>query len=280
MKLNKRDEIVVSKIILGILAIYVLLSFFIFLALTREDILPIVISAFDFENKSILLHIFDFIYVIIFLAGAIFPIVVFGKILLGAESKYTFTNFERKFHPFFEHYEKNWLWSITVVVIFWGGQILLLTWKDGWHPFAYWETTNIFLYFLILLVIYDRKLELDKLPINLMKKRNLRLLFNYDDYTNGRISDDEPHLIEYQYFELSIKHLPRNMKERKLIEIRNNNTPNNSALIARIEDFGLAEAIRSGDVVKAQLVSIRYFAVLEIEISISTAKSHASNPIS
>ena len=263
-KESNKSEIVVSKIIFGILAIYIIYWFGFNISSNREFIID------SFQNKN---YFAGFIFAILTIAISIFQIVILVQIFQDKTSEYVFTNFEREFHPFFkDENQEDELNSYIGISIF----TVVIYFVIPWILQYFMNDYNLdpatllagYVHIGVILAISERKKTLNKLPIKLMKANNIRLMLKYDDYLNEQISDDEPHLIINQAFELNIKHLPRNEREKNLIEIRNNNTPNNSALIARIEDVGLANAIRSGDVIKTRLVSIREFAELEIEISI------------
>ena len=263
-KESNKIEIAVSKIIFGILAIYVIYWIGINLSSNGKFAID------NFQNKD---YFDGFIFSILCLAIFIFQIVILVQIFQGKTSKYLYTNFEREFHPFFkDENQKDELnsyigISIFIVIIYFVIPYIIMYFIDD-QSVDPPTLLAIYVHYGIIKIIYDRKETLNKLPIKLMKANNIRLLLKYDDYLNKQISDDEPHLLINQSFELKIKNLPRNEKEKNLIEIRNKNTPNNSALISMIEDSGLANAIRSGEVIKTRLVSIREFAELEIEISI------------
>ncbi len=197
-------------------------------------------------------------------------------------SKYEFTNFKRNFHPFFKDENQKDLLSeyifassvITIILFIIPYILNYFGYDTGLDD----DTTRldgglfaIYVHIGILMVSTKRNDTLDKLPVKLMETNKISLILPYEDYINKKINDDEPHLNLNQSFEFTVKKLPRNESEKNTIEISNNNTPNNSALIARIEDCGLASAIRNGDVIKSRLVSIGEFAKLEIEISIQKA---------
>jgi hypothetical protein len=101
-----------------------------------------------------------------------------------------------------------------------------------------------------------------------MKSNSLRLIVKYEDYLNHKIADDKPHLKINQNFDVSLKTLPRNTSEKNLIEIKNPNTPISPALVYKIEDAGLAQALKDGYVLRAKLIEIKKEGNLEIELSL------------
>jgi hypothetical protein len=101
-----------------------------------------------------------------------------------------------------------------------------------------------------------------------VKSSKIRLQVKYLDYINHKIADDEPHLTINQNFDVSLKSLPRNDSEKNLIEIKNPNTPINSALVYNIVDKDLADTLKYGYVLKAKLIAIKEEGNLEIELSL------------
>jgi len=256
---SSRREILVSKIIVGIFAIYVLYTM-------GGNLYNIRLPNKNLPNGEIII-LTSFIFLI-------FQILILAKIFRKKSSKYKFTNFERKFHPFFKDENQDVLLfeylliSIGSFVIWFVLPYIIEYFNKGAIKWDIPSLFAVYVYLGIISAVNKRNKILDTLPIKFMESNKLSLILEYEDYINKRIIDDEPHLYLNQSFEFQLKNLPRNDSEKNTIEIRNNHTPVNSALVARIEDYGLANAIRNGSVIKSRLVSIREFANLEIEISI------------
>jgi hypothetical protein len=265
---SSQKEIIVSKIIVGILTLYVVYWIGINLSSNGQY------ATLHFKNKDYFSGIFSSILCIAIL---IFQIAVLTQILKNKTSKHKFTNFKRNFHPFFKDENQDDLLFKYILIsigsfILWFIFPLILDYfsKDdlGYNPSTLFA---VYAHFGILYAVSARNNTLDKLPVKLMKTNKITLILPYEDYINKKIIDDEPHLKLNQSFEFKIKNLPRNESEKNTIEIRNNNTPINSALITKIEDWGLANAIRNGNAIKSRLVSIGEFAKLEIELSLENA---------
>lgn len=139
-------------------------------------------------------------------------------------------------------------YSIVVGILFvlsYSGSYLGEEPLDGFSFFA-----AVLVHYGILEAVNKRNKVLDKLPVKFMEPNKLSLILEYEDYINKKIIDDEPPLYLNQSFEIQLKNLPRNDSVKNTIEIRNNHTPVYSVLVARIEDYGLANAIRNGAVIK------------------------------
>jgi hypothetical protein len=270
-KESSQNEIIASQIIVGILTLYV--SYWIFINI--EANLPVAIL--NFEKKY---YFEGTIFMLIFLASLIFQIIVLTQMLKNKTSKYKFSNFQRNFHPFFkDENQDNLLYdyifaSIISFIFFYIFPYIYYYFSKDTDGYFSKDTDGLGAFFAILshlgilIAAITRNETLDKLPVKLMETNKICLILPYEDYINKQISDDEPHLSLNQSFEFKVKELPRDETEKNTIEIRNNNTPNNSALISRIEDCGLANVIRNGDIIKSRLVSVGEFAKLEIELSI------------
>ena len=81
---------------------------------------------------------------------------------------------------------------------------------------------------------------------NMFSIRPIHYSTEYLDYINRKIPDDEPHLEIGQSMLVSLKEMPRNEKEKNEVEIKNPNTPDNPAMICKINNRALANKLREG----------------------------------
>jgi hypothetical protein len=267
---SSQKEIVVSKIIIGILSIYVVYWLGINLSSNGQWVI------LHFKNKN---YFAGTIMIFVCLAILIFQIIALTQMLKNKKSKYNFKNFQRNFHPFFkdenqEYKLSGYIFLLVVIFLFHILIPLIVNYfsKDG-LGFNIPTLFAFYAHVAILSEAHDRNNTLDKLPVKLMQKHKISLILPYEDYINKKIVDDEPHLQLNQSFEFTVKKVPRTESEKATIEIKNNNTPNNPALISSIEDSDLANIIRNGGAVKSRLISIGEFAKLEIELSIDKVTS-------
>jgi hypothetical protein len=259
-------QILISKVITGIAIIYLLC---IILGtvhrLTTKPISPY----FNFDILvSILIRFIEFciqVYLVIRLFNPIKP-------------KKISTNFNRRFHPFFiSNTQENVLMPYFGMFIF-GNFIFLFVYLLTYFNFLELEIEKLeklyfyhhcFIHTVIILVFVWRNTVLESYPVEFLKSNKLRIIEKYQDYINHKIADDEPHLTINQYFDVSLKSLPRNTYEKDSIEIKNPNAPMIPALVCKINDEDLAETLRSGYVLKAKLIEIKEEGNLEIELSLT-----------
>lgn len=257
-KESSKTVILISKIITGITIIY-LFSF--------------IIVPFSDIQKPLSPYTFSFlIYVLIRVGVFFFQIFLIVKLIYPFKSKYNFTNLERKFHPFFIHDGK---FNYFIIIFLLPGIQVLGDYFKNKTPES--SGFDIWLHGVIVAILMTRVELLNKFPTKFIKSNNVRLIVKYEDYINHKIADDEPHIKINQHFEVNLKSLPRNDYEKNLIEIKNPNTPIYPALVYKIEDVYLANAIREGYILKAKLIKIKEEGNLEIELSLKEKKQDLNN---
>jgi hypothetical protein len=194
----------------------------------------------------------------------IFQFFLIWRLLKPKKTNKTYTNFTINFHPVFKNpYEKKLFLIFTSFVFILFFDILPEELTIQFNP-----VTHAVIYYLI-----SRWKSLrNSFPVNFMKSNSLRLIVKYQDYINHKIADDEPHLTINQNFDVSLKSLPRNDSEKNLIEIKNPDTPINPALVHKIKDKDLADALRGGYELRAKLIAIKEEGNLEIELSLKEKK--------
>jgi hypothetical protein len=263
---STEKEILISKTITTLLLVYLFY-------LIRSDI-----KILDSEDTyAFFIRPFKISYFIWFFL--IVKLFVIFRLIFTKQSKYSFTNFERTFHSMFNNkygyridFEKN-IWGILILSIMCGG-----TAGVHGHSDKLFNPTSIVLMFKFFVLLYTlsmillRNNVLNTFPTDFIKPyRNtngLIIVVKYEDYLNRKISDDKPHLTIGQKFDVVFKTFPRNSAEKKLIEIKNPNTPNSPALVCKFKDEGLADAIRGGYSLNAELINIKEEGNLEIKLSL------------
>ena len=102
---------------------------------------------------------------------------------------------------------------------------------------------------------------------NMFSIKPIHYIAVYLDYINRKILDDEPHLEIGQSMLVSLKEMPRNEKEEKEVEIKNPNTPNNPAMICKINNRVLANKLREGGCeLKVKLLKTESYGVVTLEM--------------
>jgi hypothetical protein len=260
---NKR-EILISQIITILLLGYLSYSI-------SNDI-----KILELQDKNVSFFIpFKISYFIYFFLIVKFFIVF--RLIFTKKSKFSFTNFERTFHSMFkdkEGYRIDYPKNIGIILFL---SLLFGKMKDVSNHTTIINPNSIefIIEFFIILcsisVILSRINVLNTFPTEFLKPyRNTELgliiKVKYEDYLKYKIPDDEPHLNINQYFDVKLKSLPRNASEKNLIEIKNPNTPINPALVHKIEDKDLAQALRDGYELRAKLIEIKEEGNLEIEM--------------
>ena len=212
----------------------------------------------NIENLSII----ALIGLVIYILFIIWKIFILYLILNLPKIKYKYSNFEISFHPFFKPFPYVWLLSILSI-------FLIIYFSDDINkiPSGRMIVFHSFIVGLFTVAIISvREGEINKLPVKLMQIKKIRMIVEYQDYINHKISDDEPHLILNQFFETRFKEVYRDNNEKNSLEIRNPNTPENSALVTILEDEELSKLIRNGKQLKIKLIDILEFGKLEIDL--------------
>lgn len=231
-------EIIISKIIIGI----------------------IIVSVFPFEFIKLIMNglLKNHNYKILLFGLALLQIYLIIRLIYPKASKYKTIN---RFPSYFIDNEGEQVFAPIVLTVFLGFALFGFEFTR-----SHFEFLGIFLAFYAL---HQRNEFLKYFPgIIMIDGYSLRMDTKYQDYINHKIADDEPHLIINQNFDVSLKSLPRNDSEKKLIEIKNPNTPNNPALVCKINDEYLAGLLRYGYILKAKLIEIKEEGNLEIELSL------------
>lgn len=200
---------------------------------------------------------------IVILLLVIFQIFCVIKLILPPVSKYKFSSYQLTFHPIYFG-RLNKIVSITNFIVF----VIIPTLYILGHPFYGIFVFHLLIFAFILVRIDNINLfpvELLKTPLDPSKLQGgVNMIFEYFDYKNGNIPDDEPHLIINQEFSVTMKELPRNKDEENEIFIYNSNTPASPAFVTKICDSGLAELLRADYILKTRLTSIKKHGELEI----------------
>jgi hypothetical protein len=265
-KESKTKEILISKAMTSIMIIYLLLN---------SDGLKFILAGGtglrEIEELNFLIILKGLIHLGVF----IFRIFLIKRLTNPKESKYTFINFNRGFHPFFvDKNHESHLKSGLYVFIYWNLSFGIPFILKYFNYFKFEIITpvyylyNIFIHISIFSVISIRNSVLNSFPVEFLKSNRVRMIVKYEDYINHKIVDDEPHLTINQYFDVNLKSLPRNSSEKNVTQIKNPNTPINPVLVYKIEDKDLADAIREGYILKVKLVEIKEEGNLEIELSL------------
>jgi hypothetical protein len=255
-------QILISKVITGIAIIYLLSFIFEVFKVWAAGKLPNTFpNTFSFSLLIYILVKVGVFCIQVFLAKRLFH---------PKKPKIISTNFNRSFHPFFvTKTQKNVLmpyfllfFFCNIIFLFYylSSNLISLEFECFYHCFIHYVIINVYL---------KRNKVLDSYPVEFLKSNKLRIIEKYQDYINHKIVDDEPHLTINQYFDVSLKSLPRDSYEKDSIEIKNPNAPMIPALVCKINDEDLAKTLRSGYVLKAKLIEIKEEGNLEIELSLT-----------
>jgi len=233
-------EIIISKVIIGI----------------------IIVSVFPFEFIKLIMNglLKNHNYKILLLGLALFQIYLIIRLIYPKASKYKTIN---RFPCYFLNNEGKQDFSIILIIGVLASALIGLS--DGFSR-SFFEFLGIFLAFY---TVTQRNEFLKYFPSYIMYKGySLRMDAKYQDYLNHKIVDDEPHLTINQNFDISFKSIPRNDSEKELIEIKNPNAPIHPAIVHKIKDEFLANWLRDGYVLRAKLIAINEEGNLEIELSL------------
>jgi hypothetical protein len=247
-------DIIISKVITGIWGIY-LFSFFIFWMnkYYYSGGWTDYVKSVGIVESLLVFGIFIFQFFLVW------------RLLKPKKTKKRYTNFTISFHPVFKNSDEKIM--LLVITLFGFIFIIIYNYFD-FISLAWKGLFDIMAHIIILSVIIITNKVINYFPIKFMKSNSLRIIVKYQDYINHKIALDEPHLTINQNFDVSLKLLPRNDSEKNLIEIKNPNTPINPALVYKIEDKDLADALRNGFILRAKLIEIKEEGNLEIELSL------------
>lgn len=261
-------EIIISKVITVIFLVYIITSM-LYGPLTKFGEWLDRNARLEYAQRGWDLGFYAYAHFLITIGIFIFQIFLIKILIFPKKSKIHFTNFYRGFHPFFlDKNQKKNLINIIGFPIFLSIVILVHILSGEATKKTAIYVLNFVYHLSIIQLIIERQEIINTFPVNFMKSNSLRLIVKYQDYINHKIADDEPHLTINQNFDVSLKSLPRNDSEKNLIEIKNPNTPINPALVYKIEDKDLADALRNGFVLRAKLIEIKEEGNLEIELSL------------
>jgi hypothetical protein len=248
-------DILISKTICVILAFILITPH-----LNSINQFPITFNNFliNFEPLGWKWYLFEGIFLLPFL----FKILLIIHLLFPRQIKIKFLNYKRSFHPYWKDLklDKNFISSLHIIsgfVFF----VAIVETAIGNIPNFAMQFTLMVLGFIF---VINRSKVLNKLPTFFIKQNKLIMVVDYEDYLNKKIVDDEPHIKVNQNLKAVLKKHPRTTEEKETIEIINPETPGVPALVTKIKDAGITNAISNGYELKVRVLQMREFGKLEI----------------
>lgn len=262
---SSKRNILISKVLTGILIFLVFPLYHLSFLGTPPRIS---------EGFSINLIIGDlFIFLLV-----IAKIFIIFKLIYPFKSKLLFTNFKRGFHPIYHDNlgsnNDSFLLFGWLSILF---SIFIIQTTDRDDVLIYVRFIFEFLGIIIgAWAIISRYKILNKIPIFFIKQNKLRMVVDYEDYLNKKIVDDEPHISFYQKLKAVIKKHPRTIEEKGTIEIINPETPGVPALVTKIKDENITNAISNGYELKVRALEMKDYGKLEIMIWLDNTSSNSN----